>query len=153
MTDADPTLRPATLADADAVRALTRAAYARWVPVIGREPRPMTADYHAAIRGHRIDLLYLTGRLAALIETIMHPDHLLIENIAVAPEFQHRGLGRRLLGHAEHLAIAQGHTLLRLYTNRQFTENVRLYHRFGYTTDREEASHLGITVYLSKRVG
>jgi ribosomal protein S18 acetylase RimI-like enzyme len=112
----------------------------------------MTADHRAAIRDHRIDLLHLAGRLAALIETIAHADHLLIENIAVAPEFQHRGLGRRLLAHAEHLAAAQGRTLLRLYTNRQFAENLRLYRRFGYTTDREEASHLGITVHMSKRI-
>ena len=35
-------LRRATPRDAEAVRALTRAAYAKWVPLIGREPRPMT---------------------------------------------------------------------------------------------------------------
>ena len=33
------TLRRAAAADAAAVRALTREAYAKWVPVIGREPQ------------------------------------------------------------------------------------------------------------------
>lgn len=41
-------LRRATAADAANVRALARAAYAKWVPLIGREPIPMTADYDRA---------------------------------------------------------------------------------------------------------
>ena len=88
-------LRQAADADAPAILTLTRAAYAKWVPVIGREPKPMTADYAAAVRDHRIDLLYLGDDLAALIETIREADHLLIENVAVAPAFQGRGFGRR----------------------------------------------------------
>ena len=34
-------LRRATLADVGAVQTLVRQAYAKWVPLIGREPRPM----------------------------------------------------------------------------------------------------------------
>jgi hypothetical protein len=81
-------LLPATAADAGAIRSLTRQAYAKWVPVIGREPKPMTADYAEAVNRHRIDLLYLDGRLAALIEMIPETDHLLIENVAVSPAFR-----------------------------------------------------------------
>ncbi|HZY55656.1 MAG TPA: GNAT family N-acetyltransferase, partial [Reyranella sp.] len=36
--------RSAAPGDAAAIRALVRAAYAKWVPVLGREPRPMQAD-------------------------------------------------------------------------------------------------------------
>jgi len=50
-------LRQGDVADVEIIRNLTRAAYAKWVPLIGREPRPMTADYDAAIRAHRFDLL------------------------------------------------------------------------------------------------
>ena len=38
-------LRQATAADAAAIRGLTRAAYAKWVALIGREPKPMTAEF------------------------------------------------------------------------------------------------------------
>jgi hypothetical protein len=48
-------LRRATPDDAAAVRDLVRAAYAKWVPVLGREPKPMTADYDQAIRNHILD--------------------------------------------------------------------------------------------------
>jgi len=145
-------LRRAAAEDAAAVRALTRAAYAKWVPLIGREPKPMQAGYERAVREHRIDLALLADELAGLIETIEQPDHLLIENVAVAPAFQGRGLGRRLMAHAEQLAVELGRTELRLYTNARFAENVALYRRLGYRIDREEASTLGVTVYMSKSV-
>lgn len=145
-------LRPAVADDAAAIRSLTREAYAKWVPVIGREPTPMTADYAAAVRNHRVDLLYSEGSLAALIEMVPKTDHLLIENVAVAPAFQGKGLGRKLIAHAEHVAASSGHSEVRLYTNKLFAENVQLYRRLGYRVDREEAFRGGLTIYMSKLV-
>jgi GNAT superfamily N-acetyltransferase len=146
------TLRPAVPTDARAIRELTRDAYAKWVPVIGREPKPMTADYAEAVRKHRIDLLYVDGALAALIETIPQIDHLLIENVVVSPPFQGRGLGRKLMAHAERVAASLGHEIVRLYTNKLFVENVQLYSKLGYQVDREEEFTGGIVVHMSKSV-
>lgn len=155
LTDAIRTaLRRATPSDAASVRDLTRAAYAKWVPVLGREPLPMTADYDAAVRNHLVDMLHLDGKLAALIEMKPEADHLLIVNIAVSPAYQGRGCGRALLVHAEELALSFGLRELRLYTSVHLTENVRLYERVGYKVDREEVAspHLGVFVYMSKRL-
>lgn len=145
-------LRRAKATDAAAIRDLTRQAYAKWVPLIGREPKPMAADYEAAIARHRFDLLYVDGMLAGLIETIREPDHLLVENVAVSPSFQRRGLGRRLMAHAETLARELGVDTIRLYTNRRFAENIALYHRLGYAVDREDALPVGTVVHMSKRL-
>lgn len=149
----EPTLRRAEAADAATIRAFVRAAYAKWVPLIGREPRPMTADYDKAVRDHRIDLLYLGDTLAALIETIEEPDCLLVENVAVAPAFQGRGLGRHLLAHAEALAVAAGCGRIRLFTNKLMEANQRLYARLGYGIDGEEAFPGAIAVHMSKPLG
>jgi GNAT superfamily N-acetyltransferase len=146
-------LRRASVADVDAIRALTRAAYAKWVALIGREPVPMTADYDAAILTHRFDLLERDGRLVALIETVDEGDQLLIENVAVAPAFQGQGLGRALLAHAERLAAELGRPRLRLFTNRRFAENIRLYQSVGYVIDREEDVGFAVRVHMSKRAG
>jgi ribosomal protein S18 acetylase RimI-like enzyme len=113
-------LRQAGATDAQAIRELTREAYAKWVSVIGREPKPMTADYADAVRKHRFDLLYVQGKLAALIETIPETDHLLVENVAVSPPFQGRGFGRKLMAHAERVAGSSGFRERRLYTNNLF---------------------------------
>lgn len=146
-------VRRAGPADAAAVRELTRAAYAKWVPVIGREPRPMTADYDMAVRDHLVDLLKVGGNLVALIEMAPGADHLLIVNVAVAPAFQGQGHGRALLAHAEDVAKSLGLGEVRLYTNGCFAENLRLYGRLGYRVDREEVHpQLGVAVYMSKRL-
>jgi GNAT superfamily N-acetyltransferase len=138
--------------DVDAIRSLSREAYAKWVPIIGREPRPMTADYSEAVKKHRIDLLYLEGELAAIIEMIPNEDHLLIENVAVLPARQGRGLGRKLMAHAEQVATSFGYSEIKLYTNKLFAENVQLYQKLGYRTDREETWTGGVIVHMSKLV-
>jgi GNAT superfamily N-acetyltransferase len=145
-------MRQAELSDASAIRELTRQAYTKWIPVIGREPVPMTTDYVAAVQKHRIDLVYLDGTLVALIETVPKADHLLIESLAVLPSFQGRGLGRRLMAHAERIAASLGLGEIRLYANKLFVENVRLYLRLGYRVDREEDFKGGLLVHMSKQI-
>lgn len=145
-------LRRAASTDAAAVRNLTQAAYAKWVPVLGRKPKPMTTDYGAAVRDHIVDMLHLDGELAALIEMHPEPGHLLIVNVAVSPNHQGRGIGRALLAHAEELTRSLGLSKLCLYTSVHLTDNIKLYKRVGYTVDREEEAspHLGVFVYMSK---
>jgi hypothetical protein len=143
-------LRHAAPSDASAVCELTRAAYAKWVPVIGREPTPMTVDYDARVRDHHIDLLHVGDQLAALIEMVPEANHLLIENVAVLPAFQGQGYGRRLMAHAETVAASLDLPEVRLYTNKLFAGNVRLYRGLGYQVDREEPFKESFTVYMSK---
>jgi ribosomal protein S18 acetylase RimI-like enzyme len=154
MTIAAPSIeiRPAALQDAARIRDLTRAAYAKWVALIGREPLPMQADYDRAVREQAIDLLTAGGALAGLVETILRPDHLWIENVAVAPDRQGRGYGRRLIAHAETRAAAAGRGEIRLQTNAAFAANVALYRKLGYAIDRTEPFRGGTTVFMMKRI-
>jgi GNAT superfamily N-acetyltransferase len=146
-------LRRALAADAAAVRALTRAAYAKWVPVINREPLPMIADYDRAVAEHRIDLWEEDGELLALIELAPKADHLLVVNVAVRPDQQGKGLGSALLEHADDIARSLGFTEVRLYTNAAFTANIALYARRGYEEFRRETLMPGsITVHMLKRL-
>ena len=145
-------IRRASAADVDLIRAFTRAAYAKWIPLIGREPLPMSADYETAITQHRFDLLYKGEALAALIETIVRPDHLHIQNLCVSPDFQRAGLGSQLLNYAADLAKAKNLPVLRLDTNSFFTGNVDLYLRRGFVVDWEKPSDVGLHVHMVKRL-
>jgi len=132
--------------DAERVRELTLAAYAKWVTVIGRRPKPMNADYDHAVRAHVVELAYLDGEFAGVIELIPATDHLLLENLAVAPAHQRKGLGRRLMARVEALARARGLKLVRLYTNKAFASNLAFYQKLGYTLEREEPIKSGGTL-------
>lgn len=145
-------VRRATLSDVEAIRDLTRAAYARWTTMLGREPKPMRADYERAVREHLIDLLCANGEILALIETVPEADCLLIENVAVQPLLQGRGYGRKLLAHAEQIATSQGLEAMRLYTNKLFEANIELYKRLGYRIDREEEFDGGTLVHMRKKL-
>lgn len=149
--------RRATQTDAGLVRDITRAAYAKWVPVIGREPKPMTADYDKAVTNHIIDFLEEDGQPIALIEVIPEPapppGHLLIENIAVLPEHHNAGLGGILLERSHDIAHTLGLNELRLYTNGKFVSNVDFYARRGFEIFlREMHPALGEAVHMKMRV-
>ncbi len=143
-------IRLANEADAGVIHDLTHAAYAKWIEVAGRSPLPMTVDYAQAVRQHRFDLLYAGEVLAALIETTPDGDQLLIVNVAVHPGFQGHGFGVRLLKLAEDLAAGAGLAGTRLYTNKLFEPNIRLYAALGYRIDREEVLERGTVVHMSK---
>jgi ribosomal protein S18 acetylase RimI-like enzyme len=154
MTKAAPSIefRPAASEDAAKIRDLTRAAYAKWVALIGREPLPMQADYDRAVREHAIDLLTVGGALVGLVETVLEPDHLRIENVAVAPERQGRGYGRLLIARAETRAAEAGRGEIRLLTNAAFAANLALYTKLGYAIHRTEPFRGGTAVHMTKQV-
>ena len=145
-------MRTAVPEDAAAIRALVHAAYSKWVPILGREPRPMQADYHEAVRKHRFDLIEEAGQLVALVETEARPDHYWVQILAVLPAAQGRGLGKRLLAHAEELARSAGLSEIRLLTNGRMTANRALYRSVGYIETAEEPFMESTVVYLSKRL-
>lgn len=145
-------LRRATPADVDAITALVREAYAKWVPLMGVKPIPMLTDYAEAVVTSRIDLHDVGGRLAALIEMHPTPEHLFVANVAVAPERQGRGLGRALMVHADEVAVSLGLGAMRLFVNQVMVPNIRLYTSLGYVVDREVPFRGGVVLEMSKKL-
>jgi ribosomal protein S18 acetylase RimI-like enzyme len=143
-------IRVAQPHEAGAITAIVMAAYAKWIPLLGREPMPMRVDYAKAVLEHRFDLAVEGGAILGLIETVPHPDHLWVDNVAVAPAAQGRGIGRMLLGFTEARAIAAGFPELRLVTNGAFESNVALYTRLGFEVDRIEDFMNGKAIYMRK---
>ena len=146
-----PDLRRAVPADADAIRDLVAAAYEHYIPLLGRTPIPMLADYGVAVREHDVWVLDDDGPIVGVIELLARPDHLWIENVAIAPDRQGEGLGRRLLAHAEAEAARLGLVELRLLTNERYSRNIAMYEHYGYRETHREP-HLGTDlVHFRKR--
>lgn len=132
-------IRAARETDLDAVRRCAEAAYAGYIARIGRAPAPMVADFAAALANG--DLFVADNEAADGIAgfVVFYPraDHVHLENVAVDPACQRRGIGRRLIEFAEGKAIELGYRRIELYTNARMTENLELYPVLGYReTDR-----------------
>lgn len=138
--------------DAGALRALVRAAYAKYVPRLGREPAPMLDDYAARIAAGQAWILEEDGQALGALILEDEAEALLLYNIAVAPEAQGKGVGKRLLAFTEAEARRRGYALLRLYTNELMVENVAMYPRLGFTETHRDAEAGHRRVYFEKRV-
>ncbi len=124
-------IRPAGPDDLDAVRRIARAAYAPYVPRIGREPAPMVADFATSIAAGE---LWVAGApVAGFVVAYPRGDHWHLENVAVEPSAQGTGLGGALIAHVEAMARAARARAVELYTNARMTGNLSLYPRLGYT--------------------
>lgn len=144
-------IRQATNDQVDDVRNLTLKAYAKWVQVTPRKPRPMTADYNEAFEKHRFDCLYREDMLVGLIETTTQDDELMVVNVAVDPAYQGLGYGVHLMRFAEGLARKAKLSGTRLYTNKLMRENIELYERLGYRFEKETRHDQGtIAVHMTR---
>src|SRR3954453_16607069 len=91
-------LRRATAQDASAVAACVQHAYATYEGRLPRTPKPVLADYDVVVRDHPTWLLEAAdGTCVGVLVLVPEADHLLLENVAVEPTWQGRGLGKRLL--------------------------------------------------------
>jgi GNAT superfamily N-acetyltransferase len=131
-----PRIVPAAAGDARAVAACVRAAYAHYVERIGREPAPMTADYDALIAAGEVWVIRAGAGVAGVLVLRQQPPALIVDNVAVSPGHQGRGLGRALMEFAEGHARTQGLGEVVLYTNERMTENMRFYPALGFTETR-----------------
>jgi len=125
-------IRRATAADAARMRAIALAAYARYVPRIGREPAPMGADYEAEIAANHAVVIEAAGRVRGYMIAWPESDAYFIDNIGVDPECQGGGLGRGLIDHAASQADRLRLPALRLYTNALMSENLAMYAHIGF---------------------
>lgn len=136
--DVSPSLRRASVLDVEAIRDLVAAAYVGYTSLLGRTPIPMLADYAVAVREHEVWVLDADGTIVGVLELIVHADHLWIENVAIAPDHQGRGFGRRLLAHAEGEARRRGLPEIGLLTNERYIDNIAMYTRYGYRETHRE---------------
>ena len=104
---------------------------------------PMLEDYPDRIGEGVVDVIEDQDVVLGMIILVDQPDALMLENVAVAAEAQGRGVGRRLIDHAEAEARRRGQDRIRLYTHVTMVENQRMYAHLGYaeTTRGEDEGY------------
>jgi ribosomal protein S18 acetylase RimI-like enzyme len=125
-------VRAARLEDAAVIGDLVRVSYAKYVERLGREPAPMLEDYAALIEAGEVWVLVEGEEVLGVLVMRAAEDHLFVDNVAVAPGHQGRGLGRELVAFAEQRAKREGLGEIRLYTNEKMWENLAVYEKLGF---------------------
>lgn len=110
----------------------------------------MLDDYAGLIGKGLVHVLEHEGAVKAVLVLIPQPDSMLLDNVAVSPDAQGIGLGRRMLEFAESAAKASGYRCITLYTNEAMTENIELYSRIGYVETRRIEEKGLRRVYMEK---
>ena len=145
--------RRANASDAAPIEALSHAAYQTFVQRIGRRPEPLTVDYAEVVRSSEAWVAEdKDGKLLGVLVLKPAIDHLLIWSVAVAPEVQRSGIGRRLLALAEREALRAAVPEIRLYTNEKMAENIALYERHGYAVARREVREDRVIIHMNKKL-
>jgi ribosomal protein S18 acetylase RimI-like enzyme len=145
-------LRPARQRDAAGVAELVSAAYGHYVPRIGRPPSPMCENYAEVIRTRAVTIAEHAGSIVGVVVLAVTGEGFLIENVAVHPAHQGRGIGKALLQFAEVQAQRARFDSIYLYTHEKMTENRALYESIGYV-QYERCPSDAPRVYMRKQLG
>ncbi len=146
-------LRLAAPADLAAVERVVQSAYAPHAARIGVRPGPMLDDYAARIAAGEVRVWEADGAILGVLVLILEGVVMLLDNVAVAPEAQGRGVGRALIAAAEDAARGAGCTTIRLYTHEKMDANIALYARLGYA-ETHRGTEKGLSrVYMAKELG
>jgi ribosomal protein S18 acetylase RimI-like enzyme len=132
MSENDAAIRAASRDDVERVRSIARAAYAKYVARLGREPPPMVADFAAEIAAGHVVVIEAERSVVGYMIAWAESEAYLVDNIAIAPTRQGGGLGRRLLDHAVREAARLRLPAVRLYTHVAMTENQAIYAHLGF---------------------
>lgn len=142
-------IRPAVAAEYEQVRQIVIAAYSPYIDRIGQPPGPMTDDYAALIDAGHCHVATAPD-ICGLIVLIPQDGALLLDNIAVSPEWHGQGIGRILLDFAEAEARRTGRAKITLYTHVMMTENQQIYASRGYVETGRAIENGFDRVYMAK---
>jgi len=134
-------LRKANLSDIAGIQSCVNAAYSFYKDDNDLLPEPLFDDYHQKITSDHFLVIDNNTHIAAILVLVLKKSYLLLDNIAVHPNFQKNGLGRYLLDVAEIEALKLDYKEIQLYTNAKMTNNLQIYTHIGYSefTRRQES--------------
>lgn len=146
-----PQIRVASDLDAARIRQIAEDSYAMYSGRMDRRPTPLLADYENLIDRKRVFVIEAADQIAGYVVLLPGDDgSLLLDNIAVAPEAQKRGLGRMLVNFAENMARKANLAAISLYTNEVMTENIAWYASLGYSVMDRRVEEGYRRVYFKK---
>lgn len=112
----------------------------------------MLENYAEVIQQRQVSVANLGGEIAGVLVLATTEEGFLLDNIAVHPSCQKKGVGKALLEFAESEARGRGFTSIYLYTHEKMTENRSLYAKIGYVEYDRRTENIYNRVYMRKQL-
>jgi ribosomal protein S18 acetylase RimI-like enzyme len=112
----------------------------------------MLENYIKTIQRHAVFVLTVDDKIVGVLVLIKQDQQLLLDNVAVHPDYQRQGFGRQLMALAEAHAKTHGLETIILYTNEQMTENIELYKKLGFVETERRIEEGYRRVYMRKEI-
>ena len=145
-------IRLGVINDLETVEKIVNAAYSVYVDRIGKKPAPMLDDYRNLIQKQLVHVIEEGNVVRGIIVLVPMDDYMLVENVAVYPDFQGLGYGRRLLDYADKVAKIRGYAEIRLYTHEKMIENQAIYHHLGWKEYKRQMENGYPRIYMKKQL-
>lgn len=146
------TIREATASDCESIQACALAAYELYVDRIGKAPAPMVADFESHIEAGQVFVMLNENQLLGYAVCYVSDHTFQLDNIAIDPGSQSKGLGRKLIEYIHALAKKKGLEAVTLYTNEKMSENLDWYNKLGYTETGRRREDGFDRVYFRKQI-
>lgn len=142
-------IRKAFVDDAKDLKNCMDLAYTKYLDRLkGKRLPPMEVDYGEEISYFPVWVAESGKEIVGGLILMFGDNYTTIANVAVRPDFQGIGLGRRLMDLAESEAKRRGYLEIRLATHVLLTENISFYHHLGWS----EICRDDTRVYMRKNI-
>jgi ribosomal protein S18 acetylase RimI-like enzyme len=110
----------------------------------------MSADFAAAVAADHVVVIETAEAVDGYMIAWPVVDAYFVDDIAVDPARQGKGLGRRLIDHAVDEAKRHHLSAIRLYTNAAMAENLSMYTHFGFVETHRATERGFDRVYMRR---
>ena len=130
-----PFIRLAMTTDVPAIKLIARKSFERYVPLIGKLPAPMNAYFSGHVLKGTVFIVQSEKKRGSVLgyAIVLHRDgEWLLDNIAVSPEAQGRGVGSALIAACKTFLQKRGVQRYHLHTDEAMEQNLTWNPEIGF---------------------
>jgi len=143
-------IRQAHAEDAEVLRLIAQKAFSHYVACMGKQPAPMLANFDYHLRFDRCMIAEMNSLPVGYAILQFSDAEPLMDTLAVLPEYQRQGVGRRLMQESERVIREKGFSSYQLYSNIHMTETINWYLKCGFQKQKQITEDGFERVYLRK---